>query len=203
MSATNRGTARQEGDFYETPAWAVHRLLDVWRPPPGLWLEPSCGMGSIIRAVNEWPGWATEAEERPAWRCVDIDPFKIEAVWQEPGIKFAIAGDYVRWNLPPEIRVQRFDACVMNPPYSLADRFVKTALGQCDVVAALLRLNWLAGAQRARWLRGNEPGAVFVLPNRPDFTGGGGDATDYAWMVWGEIGWRGVHILEGTSRWGR
>lgn len=29
------------------------------------------------------------------------------------------------------------------------------------------------------------PSDVFVLPRRPSFTGGGTDATEYAWFVWG------------------
>ena len=50
-------------------------------------------------------------------------------------------------------------------------------------VVMLLRLNFLGSEKRASWLRANPP-SIYVTPCRPDFTGGGGDATEYAWFVW-------------------
>jgi hypothetical protein len=35
-----------------------------------------------------------------------------------------------------------------------------------------------------------------VLPKRPSFTGGGTDATEYAWMVWGPTRTGRLRILE-------
>lgn len=46
-----------------------------------------------------------------------------------------------------------------------------------------LRLNFLGSKKRCKWLQADMPD-VYVLPNRPDFTGDGGDATEYAWFVW-------------------
>lgn len=56
---------RQAQEFYETPAWCVHLLLDagvIPHPsdrkdnPPSHWMEPCVGGGAIIRAVNSWSG---------------------------------------------------------------------------------------------------------------------------------------------------
>jgi len=69
MSATGRGRERDEHDFYETPAWCVHRLLEaVPQLPGGAWLEPCAGKGAIIRAVNE------VRKDPIHWTAVEIDP---------------------------------------------------------------------------------------------------------------------------------
>lgn len=201
MSATGRGAVRADRDLYETPAWAVERLLDRVAFPAGGWLEPACGFGAIVRAVNHWR--ASRGLELPRWRCCDLDPASALEASGEEGVEVAVAGDYVRFALDPLIRGTRFEVAITNPPYRDADRFVRQALEQAPIVAMLLRLNWLAGERRADWLRDNTPD-VFVLPNRPDFTGGGGDATDYAWIVWGlgEVGGQ-IEILDSTPREGR
>ena len=73
------------------------------------------------------------------------------------------------------------------PPYRLAQEFVDKALSlrrnKYSIVAMLLRLNCLGSKKRAKWHRDN-PASVYVTPKRPTFTGGGTDATEYAWFVW-------------------
>lgn len=51
------------------------------------------------------------------------------------------------------------------------------------MVVALERLNFLEGEARNAWLREQAPD-VYVLPNRPSFTGDGTDSIAYAWFVW-------------------
>lgn len=187
MSATNRGTTRRNGDAYYTPRWSTLRAMDLvgpLLPPLARLLEPAVGAGDIVGAVDEW----LAAHDCPAgsWATVDLDA----------AYRPTFVGDYVRGAMPPELRGARFDACIGNPPFSDADAFVREALRQCDRVLLLLRLNWLSGGLRSRWLREHTPDTVLVLPNRPDFTGGGGDATDYAWMGWG-FG-LGLRILDTT-----
>jgi hypothetical protein len=77
---------------------------------------------------------------------------------------------------------------ITNPPYNRADAFVERALAEraphpWTTVAMLLRLNWLGGMKRAAFHR-RHTADVYVLPRRPSFTGGGTDATEYAWLVW-------------------
>ena len=89
---------------------------------------------------------------------------------------------------------RRFDAIITNPPFSLAFQFVRRSVKLADHVFLLLRLNFLASQKRADWFKKNEPSALFVLINRPSFTGGGTDMTDYAWFYWGAA-WKGIfHI---------
>lgn len=162
--------------------------------PSAAWLEPAAGGGAIIDAVNDWMrkrGWRA-----PCWMACDLDGAAVAAL-RARGFH-ACQGDYVRFGMAPEIRLAHFGVVISNPPYSEADRFVRRAISQADRTWMLLRLNWLAGAERSRWLRENPPTDIYVLPNRPDFTGGGGEATDYAWMCWG--GARGsVRVLDETA----
>jgi len=167
---------RLENDLYETPPWCVHRLLEAWDVAPGKWLEPACGNLAIVLAVNKY--MAQRFGRCPTWTLCDLNPGG-EVIDGHP----VHAMDYIRYAGRPEVRGQQFDVVITNPPYSDADRFVRLAVQQAHSVAMLLRLNWLAGDDRASWLSDHTPD-VYVLPNRPDFTGAGGDATDYAWLVW-------------------
>jgi hypothetical protein len=47
----------------------------------------------------------------------------------------------------------------------------------------LLRLNFLGSSVRAQFMRSHTPD-VYVLPNRPSFTGNGTDSIEYTWFVW-------------------
>jgi hypothetical protein len=75
------------------------------------------------------------------------------------------------------------------------------------IVVALLRLNWPARApgkhpDRYELIRKFTPD-VYVLPNRPSFSNGGTDATEYAWMVWNRSArWRPgrIQILDTTAK---
>jgi len=86
------------------------------------------------------------------------------------------------------------ECIVTNPPFSIAKEFADHAISRADHVYMLLRLNFLGSRKRKEWWKANEPGALFVLSERPDFTGGGGDACDYAWFYWGSL-WTGIKHL--------
>ena len=47
----------------------------------------------------------------------------------------------------------------------------------------LLRLNFLGSQERSDYLREHMPD-IYVIPNRPSFTGGKTDSIEYAWFVW-------------------
>jgi hypothetical protein len=52
VSQRNSGYARQERDFYESPAWIVEALLPhLPRQPKRFW-EPAAGNGAIVNAVK-------------------------------------------------------------------------------------------------------------------------------------------------------
>jgi hypothetical protein len=180
MSATNRGlTRRAADDNYPTPAWCVHRLLEAAHLPAGRWLEPTAGSGAIVRAVRErLPGieW-TAVELRPECR----DSLEVGAGPEGRVVVHDLltltAGDLA----PP------FDVAITNPPYALAQQVIERCLPLAGVVAMLLRLNFLASRTRAPFMR-SQPPDVYVLPDRPSFTGGGRtDSIEYAWFVWPSV----------------
>jgi hypothetical protein len=41
---------------------------------------------------------------------------------------------------------------------------------------------------------------IYVLPNRPDFSGGGGDSCEYAWFVWSPFARGSVSVLPTTPK---
>jgi len=175
MSATGRGAVRDPDDAYLTPPWCVHRLLEALELPGGLWLEPSAGEGNIMRAV-------AEVRDDVVWHAVEYRNKCIHRLDAVPSCHTAVEGNFLA--IVPGPPNPRYAACVGNPPYVRALQHVQHAMRFAPLVVMLLRLNWLASDKRAKWMRANTP-SLFVLPDRPSFTGEGGDATDYAWMVWG------------------
>lgn len=199
MSATTLPRNEVRPDYYATPQWCVRAILPTIRkrlstldrarggvPKPEQWalLDAGCGDGNILRElVSAFPESLCEG--------VDSDPALLDTARLR--------------NLPVtecdflSIKAGPWHAVVMNPPFSDALRFVSHAIDlvqpQGGFVVALLRLPWLAGANRLAFHR--EHGSdIYVLPKRPDFTGGGGDRTEYCWFVFrGEPGFGGRWTL--------
>lgn len=172
MSATNRGAVRRDQDFYETPAWCVNRLLDAVVFPEGEWLEPAVGNGAIIKAVTNY-----DLKKAVHWTATDV---RDTIVTMNISLNFRKDNFlFYQWN-------EDYKVVITNPPYSLAEAFIRHALNirSNPYVVMLLRLNFLASESRHPLFM-EYPPDVYVLPNRPCFTGDGKtDATEYAWFVW-------------------
>jgi hypothetical protein len=191
MSAKGRG--RHEGgveDYYPTPAWCVWRLLDrigSALPLAGHWLEPTAGDGAVARAVEEW--CVGEGHE-PRWTLVELRAGALRGM--DCGHRLD-GTDYLTWR-----HGYQFALALGNPPYSIAEKIIRKALDEADIVAMLLRTGFLGSDERVDFWRtvGANP-ALYVLPDRPSFDGIGSDSATYAWFVWGE-GFSGVHMLDST-----
>jgi hypothetical protein len=83
---------------------------------------------------------------------------------------------------------------VTNPPFSLAEQFVRHALSiaACKV-AMLLPAIWLLGDKRSRWLETTPLARVLFITPRPSMPPGaaimagqkpGNGTADYAWLIW-------------------
>lgn len=175
MSSTNRGGKRTPADYYPTPAWCVHRLLEAASFPGGRWLEVAAGEGAIIRAVDE-------RRQDVEWTAVEL-----RAKCKAPLAALTGARRRVRITnflaLEPAALGERFDLAITNPPYSVGMEMVEHSFGFADRVVMLLRLNFLASAERAPFMH-RYPPDVYVMPNRPSFSGKGTDSIEYAWFVW-------------------
>ena len=197
MSATNRSDVRLPDDFYSTPHWTVWRLLDALHETvgrmedlsKGLFLEPCIGDGAIVEAVNVWMD--DKGLDLPRWTVVEKrDLGTVKHLHRD--LHRGMTGDFLSDSTDlwlHEIRREelgsgRFHAVITNPPYSLAQEFLVRSLQHARWVIFLLRLNYLGSERRADFMR-KYPPDVYVLPNRPSFTGQGKtDATEYSWCVW-------------------
>lgn len=170
MSATNRGGKRSEADFYATPSWCVRRLVEAVDLPGGIWVDPCAGEGAIIEACPAredilWAALELRGECRPALERI-VGPERVAIV------------DYLE-----QEPLTHVDVLFTNPPFSLAEPMITRAVSEAQVAVMLLRLNYLGSAKRAPFLRAHPPD-IYVLPNRPSFTGKGTDSIEYAWFVW-------------------
>lgn len=183
MSSTNRGKTRNQNDFYETPAFATHLLLKEFRDifdlvKDGVWAETAAGNGAIIKAVEDW-GY------HPTWHAVEIDSERRKRVkhLDIPRDRLIVddMGIYQMWAPPP-----RVDVIITNPPYSVAEEFIRRSINQAPVIAMLLRLNFLGAVERGPLYKMWKPDLGQINP-RP-FP----DSCEYAWFVshpWGGGRW--------------
>lgn len=222
-SATNRGAERIPFDYYPTPPWCVHRLLDrhgreLFRPGVHV-LEPTVGDGSIVRAVKDWQSFASltpEFADCVEWTGVDLRTgalhpdtfldqhvegmdFRLFDPWEAGVLGHSAADDAHRPNMI-DVTMHLFDLAIGNPPFSLAEPIIQHAVRMANVVTMLLRVDFLGSAER-RWfwrLEGADP-TIRVLPDRPSFDGKGTDSSTYAWFIWGaDLSGHRVEVLDHT-----
>lgn len=173
---------RDPNDFYREPTWASARLFATVPFIGRIW-DPACGSGRIVISAIEasYVAFGTDAVERapnaPWWRgTMDFLEDGFEGV--------------------PNI--------VCNPPFALADRFVRLALERVSgKVAMLLPATWHCGDARSRWLETTPLSRVLALTPRPTMEPGlglaerqklGGGTKDFSFYIWehGHVGpWSG------------
>ncbi len=151
-------------DFYPTPAWATHALIDNERLSGEVW-ECACGDGAMsdVLAQTGNPIISTDLFDRG---------------YGEGGHDF-LAAD------------RRVPNIVTNPPFHSAEGFVTSGIRCADQkFALLLRLAFLEGANRANTIfHKHPPSRVWVFSERITFypkgvVASGSGTTAYAWFVW-------------------
>lgn len=197
MSAAGRGAVRQTDDFYETPGWLTRAILPHLNLTPQSYaFEPACGQGAIVQELLNFG-----LPESHVF-CADINPAFVSQVSTRLKVN-VVQSNFLQKFLPTfQATENRPDLIITNPPYKHALEFVKESLEIVDIygtVAMLLRLNFLGGQKRAKFLR-EHPCDVYVSPRRPSFTGGSTDATEYAWFVWRPSRQHRVFILDTENR---
>jgi hypothetical protein len=175
MSSTNRGAERIAEDAYMTPEWSVRRFLEAWKPPPpGLLVEPAVGAGAIVRAARA---------------CGLLRPWLTFDIRDVAGEVLDLNTDHHTCDflaLGPEHARDDVAAVITNPPYVLAEAFVRQcrSLYRMAEIVMLLRLNFLGSRERVPFWSAVGMPDLYQLPNRPDFTGDGGDSIEYSWFGW-------------------
>ncbi|URD60437.1 hypothetical protein M8312_11685 [Sphingomonas sp. KRR8] len=151
-------------DFFPTPAWATHALVDNEKFDGEIW-ECACGNGAMSEVL--------ELTGQPV-RSSDLH----DRGFGEGGVDFLLSN-------------KRAPNIVTNPPYNAAEGFVEAGLRKADrKFALLLRLAFLEGANRQRTIfTRNPPSRVWVFSERITFYPAGAvqkgsGTTAYAWFVW-------------------
>lgn len=154
-------------DAYYTPDALAFFLVDLL-PIHGndLVLEPSAGGGAFVKALLHKTNQVV---------AIDLNP-------DAPGLKMVGSAvcDFLDV-LPPNAP----DWIIGNPPYFNASEHVEHALNCTDRhVGFLLRLAFLESKRRAAFWKKNPCRKVFVLSERPSFTGGRTDNSAYGFFWW-------------------
>lgn len=150
MSTTWHPENRAAGDYYTTDPTAVeqfikHLEIDGVITKKIVW-EPACGCGNISKVL-----------ESNGYAVISSDLY--ERGYGESGL------DFLNTELPFQC-----DTIITNPPYALADEFVKHAM---DILPrggryfALMNLSYLAGQKRFKEIYNNGYlHAIHVYPHR-------------------------------------
>ena len=168
---------RQQHDFYVEERWFVEALFDAERFTGPIW-DPACGTGTIPKVARDrkldFAG--TDLVDR-GFGCAPVD-------FLAPTNR-----DYLADNF----------SIVCNPPFKLADRFIKRALDLgADRVAMLLRWSWAEGGVgnrassklHSRCLDEAPLARIYVAVNRVSMPPGDvaieakGGAIAFGWFVW-------------------
>ena len=184
-------------DAYYTPLPLAEEMLRLFEEvnggPPATVLEPSAGAGVFLEAANML-GW-----EQSKWVCFEKTTCSPPIVEPLAGRELAKASwcdgtDFLdpelntfgKWWIHHPGDKQTHDLCVGNPPFSLAEEFVRKALKHADQVMFLLRAGFLASKKRHSLFVGHPPANVWMLSQRPSFTGNGTDSAEYCVIHWGQ-----------------
>lgn len=196
---------RREYDFYETPPELAYEALKRLQDDE-----------DNLRLTNKYIGdgirtWATRGMDAGSGNGVWGRQFK-RIFWNNYSIGVEIQDipmpdvyaelhtkDFLELEYPPVI-----DLVYGNPPYSLAEEFVRHSydlLAEGGYCYFLLRLAFLESKKRHFGLyKFWKPKRVYVLTKRPSFFSTKGntkttDATAYAMFLW-QKGWTGDTVLD-------
>lgn len=165
-------------DFFPTPPGCTKAIMGAigdTLPSEGLWCEPAVGGGAIVDAIG-----------RRHWHTYDIRDV-------EPS-KHSEYHKTRNW-LEHDVPAKTYDVIITNPPFYLAEQFVRAAIARATHVVMLLRLAFLETRKREA-LHLEHPSDVYVMSRRPSFMANGAtDSTAYAWFVWGPGRGNRWHLL--------
>lgn len=161
-------------DLYETEDVAIAALVRAVDLPRVIY-EPACGRGRIVNFLRD-RGHAVYASD-----LIDYGH----------GVKGRKVVDFLALErLPSDV-----EACMTNPPYKIANRFVAHAIKLCPLVIMLLNITFLESEGRSEIIERSGLRSVLVFRNRlpmmhrDGWKGRKSQSTKcYAWFVW-QRGW--------------
>lgn len=174
MSAKNRGGLSKPHDFYPTPESSTRNFLSKHILHTNRYdvLEPCAGNGSISKIVKE------------LYPMIDLDQIEIR---EEERKNLQQYGNVFIEDFLTFVPTKSYDVIITNPPFSLAQEFLEKCFEIADEnteIIMLLRLAFLESQKRHKFWQKYPVNQLYILSERPSFTGKGTDATAYAWFVW-------------------
>jgi hypothetical protein len=159
----SRPANRHPDGFYATPESATVALIHaIGTYIDGTIHEPACGDGAMARVLGRH-GHAVLATD-----IVNRDYFE-----------FGRVADFLKTGpLAPVV--------ITNPPFHLAEKFIRKAVPGARLVAMLLKSDyWHTQGRIALW-EAFPPRQQLMLTWRLDWTGGGSPTMNCTWWVWGD-----------------
>lgn len=139
---------RRESDFYPTPANVTRALINFF-DSKGITFnhvyEPASGEGDISQVFEDRMCEVTSSDLRT------------ENVYGTGGIDFLTAQPICA------------DALITNPPFNVAEEFIKKAAPHYPIVAMLLKSQYWHAKNRLKLFQEYPPAYVLPLTWRPDF----------------------------------
>lgn len=166
--ANRSASDRNKTDYYRTPPDVTLALLNFLENQGHMdtsytiW-EPACGTGEMAEVMKE-KGYSVF--------CTDRYP---------TGYGNPIAMDFLVSYLP------EFDWIITNPPFSMAEEFIRHAREMGNYCAFLLKSQFWHAQRRLALFREHPPAYVLPLTWRPDFLWGaksGSPTMECIWTVW-------------------
>ena len=163
-------------EYFPTPPWAVRALMGLLphlTGAPGVVLEPACGRGHIMAPLREM-GFNVHGCDihdhgigAKLGDFTDPDWVELLGAWAE--------------HLPNGLQM-----VITNPPFGLAETFIRNGLMLSSDVFVLCRLSFLCAGGRCA-LHSEHLQAVYVFTERPAmvlgrYDPGASTATEYAWF---------------------
>jgi hypothetical protein len=178
MSAKGRGTKTKEFEHYETPEWVCREVTSLYNPEGKDVFEPGCDVAPFLK----------QAKKAGCKRSVGMD---IRPVEMKEWVDKLAVGDFLDFTTTASQINEKFDYIYMNPPFTLATKFVMAALDLLrdeGTIIVLQRLNWLAATKRYKpFFKLGYLDRVHVLVQRPRFTEGPGDACEYGIFAFSKL----------------
>lgn len=166
---------RIDSDFYPTPKDVTIALMEFLKSVdsplfnlfwsighPSIW-EPACGDGAISDVLK------------------DYFPRVISSDLRETGYQ-----DFI-FDFANGDQKTQYDAIITNPPFNLAETFIRRSLKQTNHVALLLKTQYWHASKRTKLFKDHPPAYVLPLNWRPNFFGEkatGSPTMDFIWCVW-------------------
>jgi hypothetical protein len=191
------------GDCYPTPEiygkYTGQHALSYWpvtdRNGPCKILEPGCGSDApFIAPFRQRAGeWLSPEQRRimllDAFDCtgVDITPPAPESPPGNNSDIFTIYRGQDFLQEGPWRRHDTYDLIITNPPFSLAEEFIRRSLNLLDewgVAVFLLRMGVAGTAQRLPLFEKRPPVEISMFVRRISFDGISTDYSEYALFTW-------------------